>query len=502
MSTTPPEKPDQTPPTGAGSGKPGGARRAGAAGAGMAASAAASKVGGGGLAKSARVLSDKSSSAKEKAEEGVAAGIEVAAAAAGSAIATPIVGKVAGTVAGTVARSKTGKKVGKWYVIAMASLAVFILFIGLTLVASLTATFVSNIAEQEEENSTTEPIGGGQCGPATPGTPIAGLTAEQSANANTIISTTMGRADMTPSDAVIAVMTAITESTLRNVNYGDTAGPDSRGLFQQRDSWGTLEQRMDPATATNLFLNALSTNTSRSAIPPWEAAQKVQRSAYSDGSNYRVKYAQAVALVTTQLTAEQMATTNSTQWLAAAGGEAWTPPSTDPGATPPPVQTCEGNSGVPSTGGNTGGIGSWGGHANGQIPDEAMCPVPFDPKHKMRCDASAALGRLNVEFVAAFGRNIYITDSYRSLQGQIDIKASWCRRGACNMAATPGTSNHGWALALDLGEGINTSYTTAQYTWMAANAPAYGFENPAWAKPGPGFQKREPWHWEYTRSES
>ncbi len=61
-------------------------------------------------------------------------------------------------------------------------------------------------------------------------------------------------------------------------------------------------------------------------------------------------------------------------------------------------------------------------------------------------------------------------------------------------AAPPGMSNHGWALALDLGGGIQ-SYGTAQYEWMRANAPAYGWDNPEWARAG--GSKNEPWHWEY-----
>ncbi len=52
----------------------------------------------------------------------------------------------------------------------------------------------------------------------------------------------------------LAAVAAVGESDLINVNYGDRAGPDSRGLFQQRTSWGTLAQRMDPAYATKSFL--------------------------------------------------------------------------------------------------------------------------------------------------------------------------------------------------------------------------------------------------------
>jgi LAS superfamily LD-carboxypeptidase LdcB len=59
----------------------------------------------------------------------------------------------------------------------------------------------------------------------------------------------------------------------------------------------------------------------------------------------------------------------------------------------------------------------------------------------------------------------------------------------------PGTSNHGWGLAVDLCGGID-HYGTAQYTWMKANAGRYGFLHPDWAEPGRG--REEPWHWEYA----
>lgn len=53
-----------------------------------------------------------------------------------------------------------------------------------------------------------------------------------------------------------AVMCAIRESTLHNVDYGDLAGPDSRGLFQQRATgWGSLEDRMNPESAARMYYN-------------------------------------------------------------------------------------------------------------------------------------------------------------------------------------------------------------------------------------------------------
>ena len=106
------------------------------------------------------------------------------------------------------------------------------------------------------------------------------LTPEQAANAATISMITLERG-LPPKAATVALATAIQESKLRNLNYGDA---DSLGLFQQRPSqgWGTPEQVTDPVYATNAFLDALE------AVPDWsqwvvtEIAQEVQRSRYPD----------------------------------------------------------------------------------------------------------------------------------------------------------------------------------------------------------------------------
>src|SRR3712207_3555120 len=67
-------------------------------------------------------------------------------------------------------------------------------------------------------------------------------------------------------------------------------------------------------------------------------------------------------------------------------------------------------------------------------------------------------------------------------------------RAKPGLAAVPGTSNHGWALAVDLCGGINVA-GTAQSAWMAANSGRFGFVQPDWARQG--GEKPEPWHWEF-----
>lgn len=87
---------------------------------------------------------------------------------------------------------------------------------------------------------------------SVPAGPIAGYCQANLQNAAEIIRAARALGISTRGQQ-IGVMTAIGESGLRNVNFGDKAGPDSRGLFQQRANWGPLAARMDPYTAATAF---------------------------------------------------------------------------------------------------------------------------------------------------------------------------------------------------------------------------------------------------------
>ncbi|MGY1637938.1 NlpC/P60 family protein [Geodermatophilus sp. SYSU D00742] len=130
---------------------------------------------------------------------------------------------------------------------------------------------------------------------------------------------------------------------------------------------------------------------------------------------------------------------------------------------------------------------AWGGWSNGRIPSGTLCSVARG--HALRCDAAAGYTALAGAFETAFGRPLCITDSYRSHAAQVTAF-----RTKPALAAVPGTSNHGWALAVDLCGGINVA-GTPQNSWMAENAGRFGFVQPDWARPD--GEKPEPWHWEY-----
>ena len=95
-----------------------------------------------------------------------------------------------------------------------------------------------------------------------------------------------------------------------------------------------------------------------------------------------------------------------------------------------------------------------------------------------------------------------IVDCYRTYETQVYLKAK-----LGGFAATPGTSNHGWGIAVDIG-GIASPYTTIKkapqrasafrtpvYQWLFENAWKFGIYNPIGIRSGGGYD--EYWHWEF-----
>ena len=124
------------------------------------------------------------------------------------------------------------------------------------------------------------------------------MTPDRLANVATIVRQALDK-HMGLRSAVIAVATAMQESTLQNLQYGTY---DSLGLFQQRPSagWGTPAQITDPVYASDAFLNALrqyqASNPGWATQPLWQAAQGVQNSGFPYAyAKWEVQAAQVVA---------------------------------------------------------------------------------------------------------------------------------------------------------------------------------------------------------------
>lgn len=104
------------------------------------------------------------------------------------------------------------------------------------------------------------------------------LDVEQASHAATIAAVAHARG-LSQRAVTIALATAIQESKLRNLTYGDR---DSLGLFQQRPSegWGTVAQVRDPVYASEKFYDALEKVPGYLDLPVTVAAQRVQHSDY------------------------------------------------------------------------------------------------------------------------------------------------------------------------------------------------------------------------------
>ncbi|MEV0530741.1 C40 family peptidase [Kitasatospora sp. NPDC050463] len=208
--------------------------------------------------------------------------------------------------------------------------------------------------------------------------PVAGLDspAVQIPFAKTIVATGISM-NVSARGQVIALATALQESTLRNLAYGDR---DSLGLFQQRPSqgWGTAEQIQDPVYASTRFYKALLEVPGWEQLPLTVAAQKVQRSGYPEA------YAKWEPLAT----ALQQAIS---QVLSSSSAPAPTP---SPGATPSPSPSAPA---TPSGCGTGGGDGtSWGVIPPGVLP--AGYQIPTDVPPAVQNAIKFALGQLGTPY--------------------------------------------------------------------------------------------------------
>jgi hypothetical protein len=132
------------------------------------------------------------------------------------------------------------------------------------------------------------------------------------------------------------------------------------------------------------------------------------------------------------------------------------------------------------------------GYGNGQLPVSALCPLWGAPGEMLQPAAAAAFNRMSQAFAAAFGEPLCVTTSYRTYQHQVELYGSM----PAGYAAVPGTSNHGWGLAVDLCGGIQVD-DSPEHLWLMDHAAAFGWFHPSWALPG-GPGPHEPWHWEYA----
>lgn len=134
-----------------------------------------------------------------------------------------------------------------------------------------------------------------------------------------------------------------------------------------------------------------------------------------------------------------------------------------------------------------------GGYENGRLPATALrrsssgCRM-YTPA-AIAYDAMAAAA-------ATAGFILEHSGCYRTYQQQVLLRQTRCAQNRCRFAAVPGTSMHGWGLAVDFRIGNRAlDYRDDLFAWLTANAGRFGYVHPHWARQGGTLQ--EPWHWEY-----
>ncbi|WP_162450399.1 M15 family metallopeptidase [Phytoactinopolyspora mesophila] len=126
---------------------------------------------------------------------------------------------------------------------------------------------------------------------------------------------------------------------------------------------------------------------------------------------------------------------------------------------------------------------------NGELGDAHLCDV--GDGHLLRPDAAAAFLALAEAYESSRGESLLscVGNTYRSYEAQANLFQE-----KPNLAARPGTSEHGWGLAIDFECGAD-SYDSSFYAWLSDHGEEFGWVNPPWAQQG--GSRPEPWHWEF-----
>ena len=134
---------------------------------------------------------------------------------------------------------------------------------------------------------------------------------------------------------------------------------------------------------------------------------------------------------------------------------------------------------------------------NGNLHPSQLCLVPFMPAHYIHCRALGDLVQFDRAYRVRFGERLPVdlwdNSTYRTRAQQDE---TWAQIGP-PVAARPGTSPHGWGLAVDMFEGDAYNFDSARYRWMLTNGPRYGWENKPWHQRHGSVP--EYWHFDYVR---
>lgn len=308
---------------------------------------------------------------------------------------------------------------------------------------------------------------------------VAGMSAEQMANAATIVAVAQ-RLHVPERGWLVAVEVARQESELLNLDHGPGT---SLGAYQQKSGWGPPEDRTNLVQATTMFLTGGAQGQDGLLdVQGWQgvrladAGEAVQHSGQPEAyAQWDTDAAAIVAEVTGKATvAVQVPECPAVEQVADTGG----------------LDTRKAG-GHRDTSGLRCPVGAGRVELAPGGVRTRICDVPTHVRGGLTIPYNAlrATNALRM-FDAAAREGIILGGSgWRSNVRQQQLFAHNCGARGCHPpTAVPGTSEHEWGLAGDLtcnsAQAI-PSHTSRCWVWLNAHAAHYGFYN----------LKSEPWHW-------
>ena len=133
------------------------------------------------------------------------------------------------------------------------------------------------------------------------------------------------------------------------------------------------------------------------------------------------------------------------------------------------------------------------GSLNGDLPESKLKKLKHHPNHKLSSiKAADDFDKMEDEYIRQTGEKFSLSDAYRTYDEQWDIfDFGYCQKTGLfrkvdyleTQVAPPGTSNHGWGMAVDLGP-------TKAREWIKKNGGTWDWH---W-----GEAPSEDWHFTYN----
>lgn len=132
---------------------------------------------------------------------------------------------------------------------------------------------------------------------------------------------------------------------------------------------------------------------------------------------------------------------------------------------------------------------------NGRMPADQICALPSyvqggGSSVRINCAIIGPLLMMDRAFYKEFGKHLNISNSYRTYEWQAN-----CYSQENSLCAAPGTSMHGWGMAVDF-RGTDYAFDTPVDRWLTQYGLRYGWDRPVALDKGSATP--EYWHYNFV----